>query len=793
METPNHSMPPQMGGPMLLADPNQIDQDITFDFWGVLNRRKWLIFLGLVTGLALGYLYDVQTEKIYQSKAVIRIEPKDPMALSISRSDVMLPGADKFIRRHDRIINQEITVYNCLKGNNLFVLDSLADLPEDEAVTEVLENLEIEPDREDPFNFQLSFRSTDGDDTQTILNNLIETYRNELEDEYNDKSDQFVTLLKDVKHQFDTSYKAVVEKIRIARNQITSPVVAENGRNIHQVRIHDLSNRVDLLKIELNNYLASKERILEALQNGEEAMKEQIWILAQNKDLSLNSGSEQMLRSEYELSQKTAQAEIALNAAKMRLGASHPTVKSLAQQAQMWRQFAKDSALSSSSMNNETDDVLLKRYLMAIEQSIFDARSNLDKATEEFNFHVGEEEKLSKVREQIEDLSRERDYIEGLLTTARNKIVEIDASEDLNGANKQEGFTFKSFQVASYGDVVWPILPVSLGIGGIIGLLFGFGLGCLVDLADKTFHNPDEIVKQLNLPLIGHVPVISQNKRYLVENSTVDPIICSYHRPKSQTAEAFRAVRTALYFNTQGKEHSVIQVTSPTPGDGKTTLAANLAVSIAQSGKRCLLVDADMRRPRQAVTFGIQSEEGFATILSGQSHWRDVVQECEEVGGLSVLPSGAKPNNPAELSSLPAVKDLIEELREEYDFVIIDTPPLLAVTDPCPIAARVDGVILTLRIKKNVRISAERASEILRNLGANIIGLVVNGVGAQSGYGSQYTYGAYRAGYAYNGYGYGYGYGYGAKYYDEQKTGNQEPVRNIEATPTSGNGQPPVA
>ena len=252
-------------------------------------------------------------------------------------------------------------------------------------------------------------------------------------------------------------------------------------------------------------------------------------------------------------------------------------------------------------------------------------------------------------------------------------------------------------------------------------------------------------------------------------------------------------MRTALYFNTQGKEHSVIQVTSPTPGDGKTTLAANLAVSIAQSGKRCLLVDADMRRPRQAVTFGIQSEEGFATVLSGQSHWRDVVQECEEVGGLSVLPSGAKPNNPAELSSLPAVKDLIEELREEYDFVIIDTPPLLAVTDPCPIAARVDGVILTLRIKKNVRISAERASEILRNLGANIIGLVVNGVGAQSGYGSQYTYGAYRAGYAYNGYGYGYGYGYGAKYYDEQKTGNQEPVRNIEATPTGGNGQPPVA
>ena len=201
----------------------------------------------------------------------------------------------------------------------------------------------------------------------------------------------------------------------------------------------------------------------------------------------------------------------------------------------------------------------------------------------------------------------------------------------------------------------------------------------------------------------------------------------------------------------RGKQHSVIQVTSPTPGDGKSTLASNLSVSIAQSGKRVLLVDADMRRPRQHSVFGIEATEGFATVLSGRSAWRDCVYECEEIEGLTLMPCGKKPQNPAELCSSPQVKDLIEELREEFDFVVIDTPPLLAVTDAGPIAARVDGVILTLRIKKNVRVSAERAAEMLQNIGANCIGLVVNGVGAQSGYGSQYTYGAYRAGYSYNG------------------------------------------
>ena len=361
------------------------------------------------------------------------------------------------------------------------------------------------------------------------------------------------------------------------------------------------------------------------------------------------------------------------------------------------------------------------------------------------------------------------------LTSLDVADLQIIEQESTRQSNLHKGFIFETTRPAYRGREVWPLLAVILPIAGLLGSMLGFGLGCLVELADKTFHNPDEITRWLQVPLIGHVPVITQGKRYLVENSLIEPIVCTYHRPKSQVSEAFRAVRTALYFNTQGKQNSVIQVTSPTPGDGKSTLASNLAVSIAQSGKRVLLVDADMRRPRQHATFGITSRVGFATVLSGQSEWRNCMFECEEIEGLTVMPCGAKPQNPAELSSSPQVKILIEEMREEFDFVIIDTPPMLAVTDPSPIAARVDGVILCIRIKKNVRVSAERATQMIQNLGANMIGLVVNGVGAQSGYGSQYTYGAYRAGYSYNGYGYGYGYGTGGsgKYYDEDQKGRQ--------------------
>ncbi len=449
--------------------------------------------------------------------------------------------------------------------------------------------------------------------------------------------------------------------------------------------------------------------------------------------------------------------------------------------------------------NDEVDllgldpELILRRYLLSLNQEILDEQTQFDKNSRDFAMHNREAQRLADVGERIASTRMEMDDVREFIMMAQKKIVEIDPSGELNSSSR-DGFRFDTLMSATYGEPVWPILPVILGIGGLLGLLAGFGLGCLVELADKTFHNPDEIMKQLNVPLIGHIPVIGQSKRYLVENSLIEPGVCTYHRPKSQVSEAFRAVRTALYFNTQGKQHSVIQITSPTPGDGKSTLASNLAVSIAQSGKRVLLVDGDMRRPRQASTFGITAKEGFATVLSGQSLWRDVVYECEEIDGLTVMPCGAKPNNPAELSSSPQVKELIEEMREEFDFVIIDSPPLLAVTDACPIAARVDGVILCLRIKKNVRVSAERAAEMLINLGANCIGLVVNGVGAQSGYGSQYTYGAYRAGYSYNGYGYGYGYGYGGKYYDDDRKPGQSapaPIKHIEAQQREQH--PPVA
>jgi capsular exopolysaccharide synthesis family protein len=254
------------------------------------------------------------------------------------------------------------------------------------------------------------------------------------------------------------------------------------------------------------------------------------------------------------------------------------------------------------------------------------------------------------------------------------------------------------------------------------------------------------------LPIVGHIPLITPDRQMAETARTgagrMDPVVLyAFERSRSKEAEAVRAIRTALYFSTKGEGHKVIQVTSPTMGDGKSTLTANLAVSIAQSGKRVVVIDADFRRPRQHQLFGLSPAVGLASVISDGVELADAVH-ATIVPGLDVLPCGPVPPNPAELLTLARFEELLGHIRERYDYVLIDTPPLLAVTDPCVVAPRVDGVLLTLRLGKHVRPLAERARDLLGTLGVRIFGVVVNALDVRS-----------QGGYGYDHYGYAYGYG----------------------------------
>jgi polysaccharide biosynthesis transport protein len=201
-------------------------------------------------------------------------------------------------------------------------------------------------------------------------------------------------------------------------------------------------------------------------------------------------------------------------------------------------------------------------------------------------------------------------------------------------------------------------------------------------------------------------------------------------RPRSDAAEAFRTLRTAIHFGFRTREHTkTILITSPASGDGKSLLASNLAIAVAQSDRRVLLIDANWRHPDLHRTFDLNNEIGVTSVISGSATLREAVQRTK-ISGLEVLACGPVPLNPADLLNSDAFLDLLQAAGSEYDQVLIDSPPIMPFADARILAASCDATILVLRANKSIRRIAERAREALTSVNANMMGYVVNDVTA---------------------------------------------------------------
>lgn len=200
--------------------------------------------------------------------------------------------------------------------------------------------------------------------------------------------------------------------------------------------------------------------------------------------------------------------------------------------------------------------------------------------------------------------------------------------------------------------------------------------------------------------------------------------------PKSPISEQYRTIRTNIQYSSVDQEQRVIMVTSSGPAEGKSTTVANLAVTFAQLGKKVLLVDADLRKPTVHYTFGVNNLFGFTTVLTKQRPLESVVRETE-IQDLYVLTSGPIPPNPAELLISKSMEQFIEEAKEQFDYILFDTPPLLAVADPQILANQCDGSILVVFSERTEIEQAKKAKELLENAHSKLLGVVLNHKEAQ--------------------------------------------------------------
>lgn len=289
---------------------------------------------------------------------------------------------------------------------------------------------------------------------------------------------------------------------------------------------------------------------------------------------------------------------------------------------------------------------------------------------------------------------------------------------------------------------VSPKIPLNLALGGFLGVLLGAGTALLLESMNQSLKNIEEANRLLGFPLLGTIPQHGEkNPKNRQEGRQELPLLDD---PYSPVSTSFEMLQTNLGFTVSDKELRVILVTSATPGEGKSFVAANLALAGAYVGKRVLLVDADMRRPRQHRVWEIHNLLGLSNILAGQTQLKNAVQEVSPL--VKMLPAGKIPPNPVALLDSQCMADLVEEASKDYDFVIIDTPPLTAVTDPLIVGKYVDGLLLVVRPGKVEYSAVNAAKSLLTQAKLPILGMVVNGIVKESGYGGYYYSSGYYGG-----------------------------------------------
>ena len=712
--------------------PDAAETEANSNLLAIFWRRKWIIACVPVITLALGYLYFLKSTPVYQSKSQILLI-KQEAALPIPGVE----GYENTLSTHILVLSSPLVVGKAVKEYHLASLSSLQGTRN--PIAAIISGLDVTRGggrkARHPNIIDLTYEGPDPRDCATVLNAIIESYEGFLGDTYQDFSEETVRLISDAKDVLDKQLREKEAAYRKFREE--SPLLwkGEEGVNLHEARMVRIEGARSQTLVNNANTRAQIDAIETALKQGGNRAALALLVgqsaspgASRNPIGSFNERLFAMLLEEQMLLES--------------YGPDYPKVMAVRRKMNLMREYLGN--ISSPDTDEPTD--FLAIYVESLRQEL----KVEEEKRREYDALFQQEREAAKALAGFQladesyrnEIARMKQMFNGVI----KRLEEINLVKDYGGINTQV------MSPPGIGRQVQPKLALILMVSGVLGLLAGLGLGYVVDVADNSFRGPDDIRRQLGLPLVGHIPVIRARRGEFAHADDEDakalpqPVLCTFHQPKSRYAEAYRAVRTSLYFSTRAEGHKVIQVTSPDDGDGKTTLATNLAVSIANSGKSVLLIDVDFRHPSIHAFLALKNTVGASSVLAGDAKVSESTQETV-VEHLWAMTSGPNPHNPAELLTSPRLKELIDAVREKYEFVIIDSPPLLAVTDPSVVAPRVDAVLLVMRLTKTARAGMTQAVEILKSLGIKVLGVVVNGVGTTAAYG----YG-------------GYGYRYGDKY-----------------------------
>lgn len=683
-------------------------------------RKRWIVIVAVsVTVFAGNTYYTFTKTPQYRSSASLLVNS------TIAVSDIQLPGLSpsSLVNLGTEVAILESRPLIEIAVSKMQQSPSALSFKDLDPLT-IMNGLDIRPEK-DTMVLRLTYTDSDPKRAREVLTALTQTYV-----EYS---------LKDRRTKSSTAIKFIQDKLPQVKQQLDKSALA-----VTQFR--KTYNIVDP-----DTYAASVYKMREALENQAQDLQIKIAQIQQQYEVlsrqvgkspeaAIGSAILQQDTPYQSLVKQFQEVETNYFLERTRFREDHPTVIALKDRRDELYRLLETRAQSVVGVRGNTTNITNEPN-SAIQQNLasqlFDAQTNLAVSQAQLESIRNAQSEVANAFSKIPQIQQR--YVEiqrqlALDTSTYNKLSE--KLEELRIAEAQE--------ISSWKVLEPPLIPIkpsspdierSLITGAISGIALGILFALLLNRLDQRIREVEEVREMIDIPLLASIPMTEISSLIPASSQGILPS-SSYYAFK----EALGSLALNLRYLGTDDTMKVIAFTSSVPSEGKSTLTYNLANILAALGHRVLLIDADMRKPTIHKLARLSNKVGLSTALATLSPWQDLIQAGDDLGNLHVLTSGSLPPNPMLLLESNKMASLFQEWREEYDYVLVDTPPVIGITDAQCLTSKVDTFILVAAINRSTRSGISRALEILSTARANVSGLLINMIGSSD---SEYHYGYY--------------------------------------------------
>ena len=664
------------------------------DYWQVIKNRYGIILLSLLLVFMTAAVITYVMPKKYESEATIEVKPR-AAGLSPLGSDLNeLSGAARTTPQFFGTEFEKIKSRNSLEKvvQNLELVNRWS--MDKETVLQILKGIVDTQNIRGTDLISIRVRHTNKVDARDIAEEVARSYRQyRSEMERRDSENALLELNKAVRNQEDR----VEERRKVLATIVRTKGIIYKGTDSFYGQTGVDEDQGARTALEAYNLLEQEKRKLESQINS--LLKydsDQLMVYAAGLDLPDN-----IIRNLYPqyLEGKRQLDGFRING----LGAKHPTVMAAVDQIQnMKRQLDEGVVNLRATLTAQLD--LSADRLKSVEAMKDESREEAIKRGLDAQDYV--------------DAKRDFETDQELLQTMRLKQM----GETISSKMPPESVLVHETPVISESPVS-PNVTLNLVLGAVVGLIFGVGIAFFLEYLDTSIKSLEDVEKYLQVPVLAVIPK--------------DISLLHRERGSSPDAEAYRILRTNIEFNRKNPEDNVLTVVSGGAGEGKSTTLMNLAYICAQGGYTTLMIDADLRRPRLHTFFGINNSVGLTNFLTTDLMLEDVILQTP-VDNLYFMPSGILPADAAGILNSRRMSELIQDVKQRFDLIFVDSPPILGVSDASVISSEVDLSIIVVQHRKLPRNMLLRVKQSIENVGGNILGVVLNNVDIRSD--SQYQY-----------------------------------------------------